>query len=52
MVIHKCRYCGQPASYYERLTDEWYCFNCVEKAKDKWIDTIHKILDYQGDKNG
>ena len=33
--MHKCRYCGQPAKHYELLTDEWYCPNCVEEARDR-----------------
>ena len=45
--MHKCRYCGQPASHYELLTDEWYCPNCAEKARDRWLQMIYKIIDYR-----
>ena len=45
--MHKCRYCGQPTNHYELLTDEWYCPNCVEEARDRWIEILHEILDYR-----
>lgn len=45
--MHKCRYCGRPADHYELLTDEWYCSNCVEEARDRWLQMIYKIIDYR-----
>ena len=45
--MHKCKYCGQPANHSELLTDEWYCPDCVEKARDKWLQMIYKIIDYR-----
>lgn len=54
--MHKCRYCGKPANHYELLTDEWYCPNCAESARDRWIEAVPKIVDYhfrnESDKNG
>ena len=45
--MHKCKYCGQPANHYELLTDAWYCPNCVEEARDRWIEILREILDYR-----
>ena len=45
--MHKCRYCGQPANHYELLTDEWYCPNCSESARDRLLQMIYKIIDYR-----